>query len=319
MKSRLLMTVLALGLIGQAGLQAANDVPAAGRKVVPAAIFAFEERGAGVKDYGQKVSDILFASLVVDPNLVLVDRAELTRILDELSLNLSGAVTPSQAVKVGQLTGARILVAGSVIEADQAIYLVAKIIGTETGRVLGQSVKGKMGDEIGPLAEELAKKIAATLEEQSGILVAAEVKPEARLATLKTELGEAKRPVVMIRVIERHVGGPAIDPAAQTELALICREAGFEVLDAQTKNSQKADVILEGEGFSELALQRGNLVSVKARLEIKAVDCATDKVLAVDRQTVVMVDLSEQIAGKAALQEAAAAIATRLLPKIVVK
>ena len=43
------------------------------------------------------------------------------------------------------------------------------------------------------------------------------------------------------------------------------------------------------------------------------------KVVATDRQTSVMVDLVEQIAGKAALQQAAAAIAERLLPKLVKK
>ncbi len=46
-------------------------------------------------------------------------------------------------------------------------------------------------------------------------------------------------------------------------------------------------------------------------------DRATGKVLAAERQTAVVVDLNEQIAGKSALQEAAAQIAKRLLPKLV--
>ena len=52
-------------------------------------------------------------------------------------------------------------------------------------------------------------------------------------------------------------------------------------------------------------------------MEVKAVDQYTGKVIAIDRQTSVQVDLTEQLAGKAALQEAAAAVAQRLLPKIV--
>ena len=34
--------------------------------VYPAALFPFEERGAGVKDFGPKVTDILFAKLAAD-------------------------------------------------------------------------------------------------------------------------------------------------------------------------------------------------------------------------------------------------------------
>ena len=42
------------------------------------AIFAFEERGAGVKDYGAKVSDA-FAKLATNPDLYLVDRQDLKK------------------------------------------------------------------------------------------------------------------------------------------------------------------------------------------------------------------------------------------------
>src|SRR5438128_116981 len=58
--------------------------------VYPAAIFAFEERGAGAKEMGAKVSDILFAKLVDRDELHLVDREELKKTLAELELNLSG-------------------------------------------------------------------------------------------------------------------------------------------------------------------------------------------------------------------------------------
>jgi hypothetical protein len=63
-------------------------------------------------------------------------------------------------------------------------------------------------------------------------------------------------------------------------------------------------------------MRHGNLISVKARLELKAIDQATGKVVAIDRQTTVAVELTEQIAGKTALQEAGAMLAERMLPKI---
>jgi hypothetical protein len=55
---------------------------------------------------------------------------------------------------------------------------------------------------------------------------------------------------------------------------------------------------------------------VKARLEVKALDRASGKVLAVGRQTSVAVDLAEHIAGKTALQDAAVSIAERILPTL---
>ena len=50
---------------------------------------------------------------------------------------LSGAVKASEANKIGQLTGAKLLISGSVIQVDKKTYLVARIVGTETSRILG--------------------------------------------------------------------------------------------------------------------------------------------------------------------------------------
>jgi len=294
----------------------AGQVLAAGN-IYPTAVFPFAERGAGVEGYGKKVSDILFARLVADPGLYLVDREGMEKTLGEAEINLSGMVAPDKAIQVGRLTGARILVTGSVIEADKTLYLVAKIIGTETSQVKGASVKGRTIDELAGLVEELADDVAKTIKDKAEQLVAKTVDRKDRIAELNRKLGKAQRRTVLIKVTERHVGQAVIDPAAQTEITMICRETGFEVIDSETGLAKQADILIRGEGFSEFAMRRGNLVSVMARLEITAVDRATDKVIASDRQTAVEVDLTEQIAGKKAIEKAAAAIAERLLPKLV--
>lgn len=285
--------------------------------VYPIAVLAFQERGPDTQGLGQQVTDLLFAGLAADSELFLVDREDLKKVLDELELNRSGLVKPDEAVQVGHLTGAKVLVTGSVLQAGNSLYLVAKIIGTETSRVLGESAKGNVKDELDQLVEQLAGQVAKTVKHRAGELVAKPVTREDRLAALREKTGKGRRPTVCVDITERHVGQPTIDPAAETEVALFCRELGFEVIDSDDGRKSEADVLLTGEGFSEFASRHGNLISVKARLELKAVDRTTARVLAIDRQTAVAVDLTEQLAGKTALQEAAASLAERLLPKLV--
>ena len=290
-----------------------KEVPA----VYPVAIFAFQERGSGVKGYGEKISDILFASLATQKSIYLVDRADIKKMLEEQELSLSGIVAPGKATQVSQLTGAKILLTGSVIEVGSFVYIVAKIIGTETSRALGESVKGRTSDDLGSLVEKLAQQVSTTITDQADKLVAKTVKREDRIKTLKERLGNAKRPVVLVRIAERHVRQPTFDPAAQTELMLCCTESGFEVIDPDKGASAQADVIITGEGVSEFATQHGNLISVKSRLELKATHRATGKVLAADRQVTVAVGLAEQITAKSAIECAAMDIAMRMLPKLV--
>jgi hypothetical protein len=75
-------------------------------------------------------------------------------------------------------------------------------------------------------------------------------------------------------------------------------------------------VVIEGDAFSAYGVQKGNLISCKSRLEIKARNVATGNILVVDRQTSVGVDVAEQTAAKTALQTAADELAGRLLPKL---
>jgi hypothetical protein len=55
---------------------------------------------------------------------------------------------------------------------DNKYYLVAKIIGSETSRVLGVSVKGKTSGKISPLVKSLSDKIVEIIQAKSEELIA---------------------------------------------------------------------------------------------------------------------------------------------------
>jgi hypothetical protein len=291
---------------------AAHSAPAS-QPAFTVAIFDFESRDEAVRDLGPKVATLLNASLSADPQIITVERAELEKVLGEQELGLSGTVSPDTAAKVGHLTGAKVLVTGRVFKADKELVIVAKIIGTETSRVYGELVKGPAASPITDLSGDLARKIAATVSEKGDTLVAKVESREDRIARIKKSLKEGKLPAVSVRIGERHFGQPVIDPAAETELGLILRECGFTLVDDKSK--EKADVEITGDAFSAYGMRKGNLISCKARVELKA-QKRTGEILAVDRQISVAVDIAEQTAAKTALQQAAAELAERLGPKL---
>jgi len=287
----------------------------AGEAVLPVAIFDFESNDEAVHGLGPKVSALINANLSAEPNIITIERAELEKVLGEQELGLSGIVNSDTAAKVGNLTGAKVLVTGRVFKTDNELIVVAKIIGTETSRVYGELAKGNTGASISDLSANLAKKIAADVTQKGDTLIAKVETREDRIAKIKKELGDKKRPAVLVKIAEQHFGQHVIDPAAQTELSLILQQCGFTVVDDISTN--KPDIEITGEALSEFGMRKGNLQSCRARIEIKARDVASGKILDIDRQTSVAVDLAEHIAAKTALQNGAGELAERVIPKLV--
>jgi Curli production assembly/transport component CsgG len=294
--------------------KSAVEASAPGADVLTVAVFDFDSKDEDVQGLGPKIATIVNAALSAEPSVITVERVDLEKILGEQELGLAGNVNADTAAKVGQLTGAKVLVTGRVFKVDKDLMIVAKVIGTETSRVYGELVKGGESASIADLATDLAKKIGNTIGEKGSTLVAKVETHEELVARIKKRLGDKKLPVVAVNITERHYGGPTIDPAAETELGKILQECGFTLTD--DKSDAKPDIEITGEAFSEFGMRKGNFVSSKARVEIQ-VHQADGKLRLVDRQMSVAVDISEQIAGKTALQNAATELAVRILPKLV--
>jgi len=282
---------------------------------ITAAVMNFQATGDKANNQGADVALLLNARLSAASNISLIERQELEKVLGEQELSLSGTVTPDTAAKIGTLTGAKVLITGKIFETAGKHFIVAKVMSTETSRVFGEMVSYTDAAGLDKAVGELAPKIEAIFTAQNAALVAKSEEPGAQMTRLKQLVQGRKLPSVSVNVTEQHLSHPVIDPAVETELKLSLQQLGFEVLDPKLTN-KIADVEISGEAFSEFAGRRANLVSCRSRIEMKAARTTDGKLLIVDRQTDVAVDLAENIAGKSALENGARKLLDRLVPKI---
>lgn len=284
---------------------------------LPMAVFDFQTTDRTLEKKGSEVAALLNVRLSILPDVYLVERQEIEKVLGEQEAGLSGTISAETAAKVGSLVGAKVLITGRVFESGGKVLIAAKIMSTETGRVFGELVTARDFDSMDPAVEALAGKIAELTKKQAATLVARVETPSARIERLKKMVAGKTLPPVYVSITEQHLSRPVIDPAVQTEMMIILKEVGFTVLTADEVATRPESLVISGEAFSEFGLRRGNLVSCRSRVEITVKQASTKKLLYVDRQMDVAIDLSEHIAGKKALENAALKLIDRIVPKLV--
>lgn len=137
----------------------------------------------------------------------------------------------------------------------------------------------------------------------------------------------AKAPRVMVVIPEIHITRKIPDPAGETEIIKKLVAHGFNVVDQKQvaairdrekvltalKNPQAAaalgvefgaDIIIIGEAFSELASRDRNFISTRARVEARAIQTSTARILAADGKFGSGLDIAEFVSAKTALRNA---------------
>jgi TolB-like protein len=109
------------------------------------------------------ISETINNDLMAVEGLVLVERLQLRKVIEEQSLHLTGIIDEKTVVKIGKLMGASILVVGGFQKMNDQIRLTARFVDVETGGILQTAkVTGKM-DEIFELQDRIVAKLAGNL------------------------------------------------------------------------------------------------------------------------------------------------------------
>jgi len=240
---------LALTLLLAGGTIATAATPDA----LTVAVYDFAATDQTTASYARKVTTFVTAELTLETNLVMLARADLSRALSEQAFGISCLVSSEAAAKIGQVTGAKVLVAGQVIRTEgNHVVLVASIIGTETGRLFAAKVEGPADRPLG-LSAELSRKIAQTISAQTANLVAAAGESRnQRLARIIKSIKGKNRPAVSINIFHSASDNPQHSSTGQGEFGALLLKAGFTVVDANSE--RKPDVEITGVDSTREAL-----------------------------------------------------------------
>ena len=263
------------------------------------AVLNFGDGSTDLEGVGTSISALLQVQLTIHSDAILVERAELNEVLAEQELTLSDAVTPTQAAKVAQLTGAEVLISGRVFTVQDRVHIVAKVISSSTSRVFGATAAYDQGKPLDGAVEKLATDVGKILKDKNADLrggASLEEKTNPEVAALLKDKPAKK---FYVNIPESIIQVIVPDPAAQTEIARTLEAAGWK----SVATADEAEVIIRGEAFAETAIRRGNLWFTRARLEFTVTN-AKGVVLKTDRIVCGNVDLAQAVGAKGALQKA---------------
>lgn len=249
------------------------------------------------------------------PKVTIVNRTEIKKVAAEHKMALTGLVDLSSAVKIGKFLNAQYIVVGRASKIGKDYYLVIKIVDVETTVQTTASAKSPAEGGVGTLL----KRLSSPLRERVRRLQKPVASPE-DVALMK--LRKAAEPfagaVVLVHITETHINRPLKDPAAQMGVANRLRSLGFEVvvpkdpeigwkgrlLRSGKYGRDSIEYLLEGEAVSAHAAEIHNLISCRARVELRLIALPGRTITIIEKGVAAKVDLVEALAAKAALEEA---------------
>jgi TolB-like protein len=127
-----------------------------------------------LEQYRRGLTDMFIAALDEIPELYVVERSQLDKVMSEFELGELGVIDPETAQKIGRALGAQALYFGSFTEFQNIIRLSGKLIRVETAAVLsgGQYTSEVDGEKVFKMVDKVSEIIAAKVKANHKLLIA---------------------------------------------------------------------------------------------------------------------------------------------------
>ncbi|MFQ5605122.1 MAG: CsgG/HfaB family protein [bacterium] len=122
-------------------------------------VFAYEK-------LVNSIPEMLKTELSIYPDLVVVERQRIEKIMQEQALTLSGFLNEESAQQVGQLLGAQYILMGELNRINAGLRIDCHIISVETGQVKGEKIAGPGRAAFEKMLQLLASNIVHNLTGQ---------------------------------------------------------------------------------------------------------------------------------------------------------
>ena len=101
------------------------------------AVANFLDLQNNVTELGRFLAESFSMELVNSSSTIeVVDRSQLSRLLEELKMSEENLLDPGNATKLGQMAGVEVIITGTISALDNAVYVTAKAIDIQRGIII---------------------------------------------------------------------------------------------------------------------------------------------------------------------------------------
>lgn len=139
---------------------------------------------AELQPLSKGIADMLIGELAANPNIRVVERDQIQKVLEEQKLSTEGKVDGESAVKVGKLVGAHYMVTGGfVTDRSGRMRFTARVFNTESSLIIFPAAGGPSGVVNGKIEDfmELVVQLATKINDG------------AKLPNIPARVGEARK------------------------------------------------------------------------------------------------------------------------------